>query len=160
MLIFEIQQFRNFDYFFFEFVNNGNLMIFETVKFGNFFFNLENHNLIPKTGKFWFCSSIWYSALFVISPILILYFWNSKPHPQKFKIWKIREFPKLLFLNNLENDKIFGIFKFETLTNFQNLKILKIKFFFYFTIWKINILQFVKLLNILSIQIISKKMKK
>ena len=37
---------------------------------------------------------------------------------------------------------------------------MKIKHFFYFTIWKINISQFEKLLNILSIQIISKKMKK
>ena len=60
-------------------------------------------------------------------------------------------------MTNLENDQIFGIFKFETLTNFQDLTILKIKHFFHFTIWKINILQFEKLLNILSIQIISKK---
>ena len=58
LLIFEIQQFQTFDYFFFEFINNGNLMIFEILKFGNFFFNSDNHNLIPKIGKFWFCSSI------------------------------------------------------------------------------------------------------
>ena len=32
-------------------------------------------------------------------------------------------------------------------------------FFFYFTIWKINIIQFEELLNILSDQIISKKWK-
>ena len=66
----------------------------------------------------------------------------------------------MLWLTNLENDQIFRIFKFKTLTNFQNLTILKIKHFFYFTIWKINISQFEKLLNILNIQIISKKMKK
>ena len=84
-------KFNNFrTLIFFEFVNNRNLMIFENLKLLNFFFNLENHNLIPKIGKFWFCSSIWHSALFVISPILIFDLWNSKPHPQKFKIWKIR----------------------------------------------------------------------
>ena len=65
----------------------------------------------------------------------------------------------MLSLTNLENDKIFLILKFKTLTNFQNLTILKIKHFFYFTIWKINILKFENLLNILSIQIISKKWK-
>ena len=65
----------------------------------------------------------------------------------------------MLWWTNLENDKKFGIFKFKTLTNFQNLTILKIKLFFYFTIWKINILPFEKLLNILSIQMISKKWK-
>ena len=63
------------------------------------------------------------------------------------------------WLTDLEKDQIFGIFKFETLTNFKNSTILKIKHFFYFTFWKINILQFEKLLNILSIQIISKKWK-
>ena len=65
----------------------------------------------------------------------------------------------MLWLTNLENDQIFGIFKFKTLTNVQILTILKIKHFFYFTIWKINISIFEKLLNILSIQIISKKWK-
>ena len=65
----------------------------------------------------------------------------------------------MLWLTNLENDQIFGIFKFKTLTNFQNLTIFKIKLFFYFTICKINILQFENFSNILSIQIISKKWK-
>ena len=35
LLIFETQQFQKYD-FFFEFVNNGNSMIFEIVKFGKF----------------------------------------------------------------------------------------------------------------------------
>ena len=123
-------------------------MIFEIVKFGKFleFFFMENHNLISKIGKFWFCASIRYSALFVISPIPTFDLWNSKPYLQKFQIWEIRQFPKLLWLTNLKNYQIFAIFLFEKFTNFQN-----------FTIWKINIIQFEELLNILSIRIISKK---
>ena len=37
-LIFEPQQFQSFDYFMNEFVDDGNLIIFEIVKFGQFFF--------------------------------------------------------------------------------------------------------------------------
>ena len=59
-------------------------MIFEIVKFGKLleFFklkiqkfsknsNLEKQNLVSKIDKFWNCSSIRYSALFEIRPILI-----------------------------------------------------------------------------------------
>ena len=65
----------------------------------------------------------------------------------------------MLWLTNLETYQIFEIFLFEKFTNFQNFTILKIKHFFYFTIWKINIIQSKQLLNILSIQIISKEWK-
>ena len=50
----------------------------------------------------------------------------------------------------LENDSIFEIVQFYKLTNFQNLtdwKLKKNKF----TTWKINILQFEKLSNILNL---------
>ena len=58
-LIFEPQQFQSFDYFMNEFVDDGNLIIFEIVKFGQFFFfNMENQNLIPKIGEFWFRLSL------------------------------------------------------------------------------------------------------
>ena len=40
-----------------------------------FFFNLENRNLALKIGKFWNCSSIRYSALLAILPIVIFPLW-------------------------------------------------------------------------------------
>ena len=69
---------------FYEFVDDENLMIFGIVKFRKlkkkFFVNLENQNLILKIGKFWFCSSLRYSVLFVILLILIFALWKSKPY--------------------------------------------------------------------------------
>ena len=53
------------------------------------------------------------------------------------------------------------IVQFKKFTNFQNLTIWSIKkFFFDFTIWKKDILQYQKLLNTLGVQIVSKKYKK
>ena len=57
LLIFEIQQFQNFDYFFLS-LSIMEIDDFRNFKIWEFFFNLKNHNLIPKIGKFWFCSSI------------------------------------------------------------------------------------------------------
>ena len=65
---------------------------------------------------------------------------------QKFIIWKISHF---------SNSSI--IVQFKKFTNFRNSTISKIKKKFNFNIWKMNILQYQKLLNILGIQIISKK---
>ena len=77
-------------WFFYEYSDNGNLMIFEIVKVENFcniFFNLKNQNLIPTIGKFWFCSSIRYFVLFGISPVILIFdLWNSKSHRQKILI--------------------------------------------------------------------------
>ena len=59
----------------------------------------------------------------------------------------------MLWLTNLENDQIFGIFKFETLTNFKNITVLQTKPFVLFYHLENQYLKFEKLLNILSIQI-------
>ena len=53
----------------------------------------------------------------------------------------------------------YEIVQFEILTNFQNLTIRKVKKKWDFTVWKINISQLKKILDILGIQIISKKWK-
>ena len=53
------------------------------------------------------------------------------------------------------------IVQLKKFTNFQNLTIWSIKkFFFDFTIWKKDILQYQNLLNTLGVQIVSKKYKK
>ena len=44
--------------------------------------------------------------------------------------------------------------------NFQNLTIRNIEKFFNFTIWKMNTLQYQKLLNILGVEIVYKEYKK
>ena len=56
---------------------------------------------------------------------------------------------KILEIIQFPNVQTFKIVKFEKLSNSQN-----------FTIWKINISPYVKLLNILDVQIISKKLNK
>ena len=47
--------------------------------------------------------------------------------------------------------------QFKKFTNFQNLIIWNIKKVFNFTIWKMIILRYQELLNILGVQIVSKK---
>ena len=76
---------------FYEFVDDGNLIIYKIVKFGNLKKKFQFGK--PKfDSKNWQISELFvlrYSSLLVISSILIFSLWNVNPHPQKFQIRKI-----------------------------------------------------------------------